>query len=147
MRLLLVTVGLLFLHSTVQCQTTATDSAEDEINDNTTVPAEVYYMDGEKVTFDRSLASGEKELLGSWSCTGENALTRIDFKNPGTVIVTVGNQQLKGTWLLKEEQILLNASGLVEAGLKSDEIILNRQKSEVGSEVLLFGATVFKKLK
>ena len=147
MRLILVTVGLLFLHSTVQSQTAATDSAEDERNDNTTVPAEVYDIDGEKVTFSRSLGSSEKELLGSWSCAGKSTVERLDFNDTETVIVTVGDNQLKGTWFLQEERIVLNVTGLVEAGLKSNEIKLNRKTSELGAEVLIFDGAVFKKLK
>ena len=74
----------------------------DEIYDNTTVPAKRYEINGSHYTFDEDISEAQLNLLGKWKPSVENSdLGEIRFSDNETVIVVFNNVQFKGFWLLR----------------------------------------------
>ena len=107
---------------------------EDELNDNTSVPAKVYVIDGESYTYSEDLLDIELQLIGSWkSKSGE--LNEIQFTDPETVILTLSGSQYKGSWTYTDAELNIfvagngtklpaTISGKIESSEKMNTVIL-----------------------
>lgn len=143
--------GLVLLHLQLFSQNTETsgvdsDPSADELNDNTSTPAEVYYIDGEKVTFDKSLLPGQLELLGVWE-SDRGEIQRIEFTDPQTVIVTTTKRQQSGTWLLNQNKVVLSIIDEMSLLPLEDEMGLQVKGLDSEEPKLFLNGNVFNKRK
>jgi hypothetical protein len=90
----------------------AQEGTESEIEDNTSVPARQFLIDGNKVTFSSDPSNFEYAMIGTWE-SKECFVKKLNFSDSETVVVTFANKQVKGNWSLSD--------GVVTIQLKQNE--------------------------